>query len=75
MLQVRKFNILCCLSHLYFYTHSIHFSFQVRFVSALLPLLLLHSMVDSSELAFIIGYYYLDNPLDRVLQTFVLLHI
>ena len=55
----------------YSYTHSYHFTFQVRCDPALLPFLLLRIMVDSSELAFIVCFSILDNPLDKVSQTLV----
>ena len=54
-----------------FYTRSPHFSYQVRCDPVLLSLLLFRTVVDSFEIAFIVAYSYLNNPLDIVLQTFV----
>ena len=49
--------------------------FQVRCISALLPLLLLRTMVDSSQLTVIKGFSILNNPLDKILQTLFLSRI
>ena len=53
------------------YSHSPHFSFQIRCISAPLPLILLHTVVELSYLISYVGGCFLDYPLDRVLQTYV----
>ena len=60
----------------YCYTHSLHFSFQIRCVSALLPLLLLCTMMDYSKLVIVVGGCYLVYPLDMFLiKPSYLLHV
>ena len=71
ILQARKFIILFCLSHWVFLYHSPHSLFPVRCVFALLPISLLHTVTDSSELVNIVGCYYIVYPLDKFCKTFM----
>ena len=59
----------------YFYTHYSHFLFQVSASLHCYRILLLHSVVDLSDLIIIVGCCYLVNPLDKVLQNLYDYHI